>query len=229
MSSNKKITETILLVIDTDQYSGNFERELCAHVTGHTGDCEVGDDLAEEAKEVLEHKIWWDENIKQVEDEEHSEFYRPCAIYETPEYFNDGYGGHFRRDCSQEEKDKIKNRVIQATITRDQSTIDQLNRRLKEKDFTHGWTEDSCKDFLKRYSDNHENLKQSPLRMHPAYQSVVIYLEQVPPTEVLEEAKSRAYDFFENHCDYAKTTITGFRILKKTVEESISEETIQIS
>lgn len=38
------------LIIKTDKYTGNFEREMCAYMTGHTGDCEVGD---EESVEFL--------------------------------------------------------------------------------------------------------------------------------------------------------------------------------
>lgn len=34
--------EGFAFVIDTDSYAGNFERELCAFVTGQVGDCEVG-------------------------------------------------------------------------------------------------------------------------------------------------------------------------------------------
>ncbi len=30
-----------LFVIDTDTYAGNFEREMCAYVTGQIGECEV--------------------------------------------------------------------------------------------------------------------------------------------------------------------------------------------
>ena len=28
--------------IDTDSYAGNFEREMCAYITGNVGECEVG-------------------------------------------------------------------------------------------------------------------------------------------------------------------------------------------
>lgn len=35
------------IIIDTNQYAGNFERELCAHLTGQYGDCGVGIELAE--------------------------------------------------------------------------------------------------------------------------------------------------------------------------------------
>ena len=36
------------IVIKTDSYAGNFEREMCAYVTGHTGDCEVGEEFVDE-------------------------------------------------------------------------------------------------------------------------------------------------------------------------------------
>ncbi len=36
-----------LLVIDTADYAGNFERDLCAYCTGRVGECNVGADMAE--------------------------------------------------------------------------------------------------------------------------------------------------------------------------------------
>lgn len=33
------------LIIETDKYAGNFEREFCAYVTGRIGECGVGDEL----------------------------------------------------------------------------------------------------------------------------------------------------------------------------------------
>lgn len=36
------------LIINTDSYSGNFERELCAHLTGAIGECEVGNNLVDD-------------------------------------------------------------------------------------------------------------------------------------------------------------------------------------
>jgi len=35
-------------VIDTDSYAGNFEREMTAHITGVTGECEVGEEYVDE-------------------------------------------------------------------------------------------------------------------------------------------------------------------------------------
>ena len=52
-----------MLIIDTEQYSGNFEREMCAHITGQVGECNVGYDVAEEYSEKIEHVDWWKERI----------------------------------------------------------------------------------------------------------------------------------------------------------------------
>lgn len=30
------------IVVETDSYAGNFEREMCAFMTGHIGECEAG-------------------------------------------------------------------------------------------------------------------------------------------------------------------------------------------
>ena len=46
-------TENIIVVIDTDSYAGNFEREMCAYITGQIGDCCVGDKKAALAAEEL--------------------------------------------------------------------------------------------------------------------------------------------------------------------------------
>lgn len=40
--------ETYQLLVKTNCYAGNFERELCAFMTGQVGDCEVGDEFVEE-------------------------------------------------------------------------------------------------------------------------------------------------------------------------------------
>ena len=36
-----------VFIIDTDQYAGNFEREMCAYCTGIVGQCEVGKEMKE--------------------------------------------------------------------------------------------------------------------------------------------------------------------------------------
>jgi hypothetical protein len=40
-----------IFIIDTDKYAGNFEREMCAYMTGHVGECGVGENIAEDFEE----------------------------------------------------------------------------------------------------------------------------------------------------------------------------------
>ena len=40
-------------VIDTNQFAGNFNREMCAYITGRLGDCGVGHHYADAAKTEL--------------------------------------------------------------------------------------------------------------------------------------------------------------------------------
>ncbi len=45
MSSSPN-TNCFGFVVDTNLYAGNFEREMCAYMTGCVGECEVGDKYA---------------------------------------------------------------------------------------------------------------------------------------------------------------------------------------
>lgn len=86
------MSEQLIFVVHTDSYSGNFERELCAYITGQVGDCGVGEDLASDFldDEGDEAADLFDEIVAQVRDD-HGVM-RPCAIYPTPGRLNDGYG-----------------------------------------------------------------------------------------------------------------------------------------
>ena len=81
-----------IFIIDTDKYSGNFEREMTAYLTGRIGECEVGDSQAKsfenEVGEVFD-------NVIDVADEDNG-CMRPCVIWTTPGWFNNGVGGMFR-------------------------------------------------------------------------------------------------------------------------------------
>ncbi len=41
------MSKTYGIIINTDSYAGNFERELCAWCTGCLGDCEVGEEMVD--------------------------------------------------------------------------------------------------------------------------------------------------------------------------------------
>jgi len=46
MSVDSAFAAPWVFIIDTDQYAGNFEREMCAYCTGTIGQCEVGKEMA---------------------------------------------------------------------------------------------------------------------------------------------------------------------------------------
>lgn len=72
-----------IFVIDTKDYAGNFERNLCAYVTGITGDCEVGSDYAD----LFSQEIDTDKEdlFEEIElRSEHDGCARPCAIFKSP-------------------------------------------------------------------------------------------------------------------------------------------------
>lgn len=83
------LKEGFAVIIDTNDYAGNFEREMTAFCTGIVGECEVGE-------EYIDHKIGelFDEAIQQVSDD--NGCYRPCeAVFYNGEcssvaiYFNE--------------------------------------------------------------------------------------------------------------------------------------------
>lgn len=61
------------LVIKTDAYAGNFERQLCAWLTGTIGMCEVGKNLIEPDIEMM-----FEDTICQMPDDHGC--YRPVSI-----------------------------------------------------------------------------------------------------------------------------------------------------
>lgn len=84
-----------VFVVDTTDYSGNFERPLTAWCTGQLGECGVGKEEAEafllgvpdDIQEYMEKQIvsWPDDHG----------CCRPAAIWGTPGFWNDGSGDHW--------------------------------------------------------------------------------------------------------------------------------------
>lgn len=79
-----------ILVADTEQYAGNFEREMCAYATGQTGDCGVGVEFVDYYSADIKHLDWWNENVYQKADEYGC--YRPVEIFPTEGWINNGFG-----------------------------------------------------------------------------------------------------------------------------------------
>ena len=85
--------ERLLFVIDTNQYAGSFERNMCAYATGIIGECGVGDVEAEKAKNEIPVEV---ESLEGIISYVHDETGcgRPVEIFPNPRYGNDGNGMH---------------------------------------------------------------------------------------------------------------------------------------
>ncbi|MEK6832587.1 MAG: hypothetical protein AABY32_00950 [Nanoarchaeota archaeon] len=96
-------------VIDTEQYAGNFQREMAAYITGRWdfethGEKEADAFIKEEGEETSRK---FDETIIGINDDEHGWFV--AALIATPGWFNNGLGGEFR-DGQDKEAEKHYNK-----------------------------------------------------------------------------------------------------------------------
>jgi hypothetical protein len=89
------------LVIDTDSYAGNFERQLCGFVTGIHDDTH-GQEEADAARDELdaETTAWMESNVEFNPDD--NGYHRCAELYPTEGWFNHGMGEFFR-DGQEEE------------------------------------------------------------------------------------------------------------------------------
>jgi hypothetical protein len=72
-----------IVVFDTNRYSGNFERELCAFVTGRFGECYVGQEIARCVRTELRHRDWYERNV--VNEIDDCDIARPAATWDAPD------------------------------------------------------------------------------------------------------------------------------------------------
>jgi hypothetical protein len=84
-------------IIDTNSYAGNFEREICAYLTGKVGECEVGWELVEIFENENTDSISFN-NVCSIISDQDDPCPRPCYIEITPGWFNDGVGNHCKVD-----------------------------------------------------------------------------------------------------------------------------------
>lgn len=93
------------VVIKTDSYAGNFEREMCAHLTGCVGECEVGKDYVDE---IIKEKF---NNVRDEADD--NGCYRPVALgCDINGFTNQDVVIFFKTEPTQEQLDIIKERSV---------------------------------------------------------------------------------------------------------------------
>ncbi len=94
MPAKTETLEHYLFVVDTNQYAGNFERDLCAYVTGYVDSLSgVGQEEADLAKkEAPDYVRRLEGLLKEVSYDEG--FLSAVHIFSHPRYGNDGPGNH---------------------------------------------------------------------------------------------------------------------------------------
>jgi hypothetical protein len=222
-----------ILVIDTDSYAGNFERDLCAYTTGIIGDCEVGEDFAAlYNKEVnidgLE-SIFMD--ILERRPDENG-CHRPCSLWETKGWLSDGTedGAVREEDWNQARADKNCQKTSAAYY---QDSYD-VRAKMDLKDpsvIRAGWTRAGLDKELKRIQKDIDRVKKEKYPRNPPMNSVAIFFEKKPTDEMITLIKERAAKFAEAKRNKGdawdknfKLIIHGFRLIKETTiqqEENI--------
>lgn len=190
---NKESATSYRIVVDTDTYSGSFERELIAYATGQAGDCGVGSDLADVASSELPNKVleFWEDNI--IEEADDDGFRCPANIYPTPGFFNDGMGGHY--PSTPEDK-------IQALEKLRIRVIDEMSKRIEQLKTidvgVSGWTQEAIDRTRADYQRKIDDIKaKEVVNEYPAYQSVSVLCSTRPDQEVINSFISRSREYFD--------------------------------
>jgi len=93
--------EAYLFVIDTDAYSGNFNREMAAYITGRWDLVTHGGDQAIIANAELtlgQRGYFENHNIELHREVDDGHYDVNSVIWPTPGWFNDGHGNYFHRE-----------------------------------------------------------------------------------------------------------------------------------
>lgn len=217
-----------LLVIDTDSYSGNFERELTAYLTGQLGECGVGDKMAnifgEDAKKNKPPVDFDDIVISEPDDRG---CHRPCTIYPTPGWRNDGMGGHYKVGDEVKALEEYKTRQL-AEIASNRDRI-----KLYSTKPTYGWSEKDIRKELARLDKEEKEVKgRKKVGGFPAYRSVAIFFSERPSKKTIEWLKERAKGYPEARKkahDWDRgpaPKITGWRLIEHKVVRTQKEEAV---
>lgn len=217
-----------IFIIDTDSYAGNFERDMCAYLTGVVGDCGVGEEYKElyfedtgEGEESI-----FSEYLEFRADDEHG-CHRPTSIWKTKGWLSVGGNDKavLKKDWNQAEADAAW-QESQAGIYR--GYLKQVENVVIG---VAGWTKESKAKAIARHQKDIERcLKSKSPKLEP-YNSVAIFFEKKPTEEMVKLMKERALKFSETKRKIAEEhkrswdmnfqlTIHGFRLIKESTRET---------
>ena len=202
-----------IFTIDTDQYAGNFERDLTAYCTGHIGECGVGAEKAEIYEDEEKYRF---NNILQKADD-HG-WHRPCYIYPTPGFYDDGMGGvytdesdmnivleNYKKSCIDYKEQGRHNYIRWDKEGNTTKNVEQLNKEIED---------------IK---------KLDKINKYESYQSVAIYFNTKPTKKQIEIIKRRSAEYCDKllnrYFSFSEETIKilGYRLLEEKVVTTLIE------
>lgn len=187
---------THVFVIETTMPAGHIERELCAFVTGHVGECKVGEEDVESFNQDVPGENPFGAVIGYAPDKYGCS--RPVTVHVTPGWFCIVSGHDFRDDGTNEADALAKQRAYcleRAGLTLHANP--QINARLQQE-----WRARA----------------QGPLEKFPSDHGVAILFSERPSDALMELMKERSRLF----CGERSIEILAFRLLCLTLE--LSEE-----
>jgi len=222
-----------IFIIDTDKYAGNFERDMCAYVTGCIGDCCVGDDFAELFRKEMNVGKNDDSpflDIVELVSDDDNGCRRPTSIWKTKGWLEVGHDKAVRKeDWNQEEANKTYQEEG-AEIYR--GYLKQVeNAKVGEA----GWTKESKDREIADYKkDIARAMKEKSPKCEPN-NSVAIFFYEKPTQKQIDLMKERAAKFAKAKQKMAKAkkyswdkdfslTIYGFRLIKEVTKSESEEE-----
>jgi hypothetical protein len=203
-------------IIHTNSYAGNFEREMCAFITGQIGECSVGHKLVDNEISDKFHQY-----ICQVDDDGCK---RPVTIYPNPKYSNNGLGHIFDKTNIEECK------IVQQKYV-DYIKNDRLKRLYNTLAFYEGtkYNVSSIEEEIisvEKEIANYLTIPPMEISTYPAYNSVCIYVTDNIPDNLVELMKERAY-LYPEKCK-EDIIIEGFELLTDEVKENEVIESMSI-
>lgn len=215
-------------IIDTNKYSGNFEREMIAFITGvETGRGEKYSEIAQ--KELDANTLeWFEDNIVEKHYDTHLEL---CSIYPNPRYVNDGLGNHFEKDywfdpdnkqeiillIEEDLKERFKQEIINLDEIKFDEEITTESQKVMDSKEMH---KDEYKDRLVKCREEAEDQYESP---YPAYLSVIFQFYEDPSKEIVTIIKERAKKFCEIYREESNENYLDFKFEGLRLETTITQ------
>lgn len=216
-----------LLIVDADQYSGNYERQLtgfCTGVDDGTHGEREGDDFREWLAEHGKTVSW--ERISTTAADDNG-YPRVATIWTTPGRLNNGLGFHY--DAGSDDTE-ARQKYFESTVSYREPHIAEMRRRLDEQDFDERlrWNKESCERTLAGYLKDIEDAKTVELRPWPAYESVAIFLTERPAEADMAIFLERLRDFAQDRMEFGKRTGKTLGIKRVFLAERQGDEFVEV-